>query len=135
MTVILVSVGALFGSVGVGCAAIAIASINSGVTLCWTSKCINLPLSSLGKTLLQSAKVILPSSVGPLLALWIYGLTPESLLLPLAVSVGVGGGGFVAGIFSSTIRSSVRSIRYGPRFVVEPFVCSDNEFISSFAYH
>lgn len=99
LTLSLVGVGALYGLVGVGYAAIAIACIGSSVALWWTSRCINLPLTSLGKTLLLSAKVIPPASVGPLLALWIFGLTPDNLILPLAVGGGVGVVGFIAGIW------------------------------------
>lgn len=99
LTVSLVSVGALYGAVGVGYAAIATACIGSGVALWWTSRCIDLPLSSLGKTLLISAKVILPTTVGPLLALWVFGRTPGNLIFPIAVGGGVGVIGFVAGVW------------------------------------
>lgn len=99
LTVLLVSVGVAYGAFGVGCAAITIACIGSCVNLWWTARRINLPLSALGRTLLLSGKTILPAAIGPMIALWIFGPKPDSLILPLAICGGGGAIGFFVGVW------------------------------------
>lgn len=98
VTVLLVSAGVFYGAFGVGCAAIVIASMISSANLCLTARRINLPLLALGKTLLHSVKTVLPATIGPLIALWIFGPEPDNLVLPLIICVVGGGAGFLFGV-------------------------------------
>lgn len=97
---VLVAIGATQGLIFLGFTSILAAAIAAVIALRATSKHIGLSLFQLLHTLYQSAVVALLASIGPVLALWVYGPYPEVLVLPLALG-GLGAlVGFVIGVFS-----------------------------------
>lgn len=93
-----IALGASQGLMALGLAAIASAAVNATLWLRSTSQYINLPRIELLRTLRQSALVALPVSLGPALALWIYGPYPEVVVMPLLLGGAGGLAGFVMGV-------------------------------------
>ena len=97
-TVIFVAIGASFGLMALGMAAVAAAAFSSFIMLRATSRQIGMPVWGLLQALRKSAAVALLAAVGPFLALWIYGAYPKQFTLPLALG-GMGClAGFLAGV-------------------------------------
>lgn len=97
-SVLFVAMGATQGLPMLGLALIAAGAVNAALWLRATAKHIDITLTGLMRTLRLSGLVALLSSIGPVLALWLYGPYPGSVVMPLAFGGAGGLLGFVAGI-------------------------------------
>lgn len=97
-SVTLVSFGASRDLFTLGYAMIAAEFVNGVLWYRATAKQINLPTLRLLSTLGKSAAVALLSALGPVIAFWLYGPSPEVFVMPLILG-GVGGvSGFLVGV-------------------------------------
>lgn len=99
MSVTLVGATALHGLVAVSCASMVGSGVYAAYSLRQTAKHIGLDLALLWPILARSLCVTLFAAVGPLLALWLFGPTPEHSLLAVVFAGGLGLLGFVGGVF------------------------------------
>ena len=99
VTVPLVAFAAFHGAIAVSFSAVAISLIMASVSLVVTSKHIGFPLLNLGRTLIKSAEVTLIAAIGPIVALSVFGATPEKYFFALLVSCVFGIFGFVVGVY------------------------------------
>ncbi len=99
VTVPLVAFAAFHSAVAVSISAVFISVIMASVSLIVTSKHIGFSLLSLGKTLLKSAEVTLISAIGPIVAISVFGATPENYFYALLVGCCLGIFGFVVGVY------------------------------------
>jgi len=99
MTICLVAVGALQGLVAVSCASILGSGVYAAYSMRLTSKHIGLDLSMLWPVLARSGRVTLFAAIGPVLALVLFGPTPEHSLLAVVFAGLLGLAGFVTGVF------------------------------------
>ena len=97
-TLMFLSIGAPFGLLELGMAAVVAAAVSAFILLRTTSHQIGMPVRGLLHALRKSAAVALFAAIGPLLALWIFGPYPAHFVLPLALGVVGGLVGFLTGI-------------------------------------
>jgi len=112
-TVVLVALGAHFGLLGIGVSAIAAAAIGSLVMLRTTLAKIGLTWRALALTSRPSAGVASLAALGPVLALWQYGLNSDEIAAPLFLGGTLGLFGFVSGIyvFKHPLRQELSNLR------------------------
>lgn len=111
-TLVFVAIGASAGMVELGLSIVVSTAVSAVVTMYVTVKHIGFPVRRLFQTLWLSAQVVALASVGPLVALLIYGSTPSVLVMPLVVG-GLGCIlGFVSGVlvFQHPLQEELRSV-------------------------
>lgn len=99
LSVAFVAIGSMQGLAVLGVTAIAAAAVSALIALRATTKHIGVSARELAGTLFKSAVVAATSSIGPILALWIYGPYPEVFMGPLVLGCVGGLVGFLAGVF------------------------------------
>ncbi len=96
---VLVAFGAWQGMMALGLALVASASVGTAIWLRVTCRSIGLPWRALAPALGKSAAVAAFASVGPLLAVGLYGPYPDAVVMPLLVGGGGGLMGFLGGVW------------------------------------
>ena len=111
-SVVFVALGASQGLRELGFAMIVSAAITSFIWLRATSRVIGMPLGRMWQTLRKSAAVALMATIGPALALWLYGPYPANVVLPLVLGVGGGMLGFVLGnfVFKHPLHEEINAV-------------------------
>lgn len=109
VTVPLVALAAFHSAIAVSFSAVLISIIMTSSSLWITSNQIGLPLVSLARALLKSAKVTLVSAIGPIVALSVFGATPENYFFTLIFGCCVGTVGLVGGayLFKHPLRKEI----------------------------
>ena len=106
------AIGASQGLVPMGIAMIGSGGVSAILWLRAVSKKIGLPLTGLLYTLRQSAQVALLASIGPALALLVYGPNPEGIVAPLVLGCVGGFAGFTVGVlvFKHPLREEMMAV-------------------------
>ena len=108
----MVALGASQGLMPLGLAILCSSAISAAQWLQAISVHFNLSVFALLRSLYSSMLVAMMASIGPAVALWLYGPYPESSAMPLFVGGAIGLTGFLAGlmIFNHPLRDEVLSI-------------------------
>ena len=96
--IVFAALGATQGLLGLGVAVILSTAVSSAIWLGATARHIGLPMQGLLRPLRQSGLVALTATIGPAVALYLYGPYPANMVMPLVLGGAGGVTGFLAGI-------------------------------------